>query len=88
MSSGVGQRLNDFQLLDDRARPAVRDDKRQCILMLRTNVNEMDIKAVDLSDELWQRIEAAPRPCASRIPSPNSARAFPSSRAGRLAMNR
>ncbi|MGY4427900.1 hypothetical protein ACVWWO_000377 [Bradyrhizobium sp. F1.13.1] len=35
----------------------MRDDQRQCVLMLRANVNEMDIKAVDLGDELRQGVE-------------------------------
>ena len=57
MSGGIGQRFDDLQLLDDRARPAMRDDERQCVLMLRANVNEMNIKAVDLGDELREGVE-------------------------------
>jgi hypothetical protein len=38
----IGQRIDDLQLLDDRARPPVRDDERERIVMLGTNVNEMD----------------------------------------------
>ena len=30
---GIGQRLDDLQLLDDRAGPAVRDDERQRVLV-------------------------------------------------------
>ena len=34
-----------------------RDDERQRILMLRTNVNEMNVEPIDLGDELRQRVE-------------------------------
>jgi hypothetical protein len=33
MRRGIGERINDLQLLDDRAGPAVGDDDRQCILV-------------------------------------------------------
>ena len=46
-----------FELLDDRARPAVRDDQRQRVLVLRSHVDEVDVEAVDLGDELRQRVE-------------------------------
>ena len=82
---GIGQRLDDLQLLDDRARPAVRDDERQRVLVLRADVDEVDVEPVDLGDELRAGRSAAPRPCASRGRSPNSARAPASSRAARLA---
>ena len=49
---GIRERLDDLQLLDDRARPAVIDDERQRVVMLRTNVNEVDVEAVDLGYEL------------------------------------
>src|SRR6185295_10265241 len=52
MSGWIGQRLDDLHLFDDRAGPAMRNDHRQRIFMLRTNVNEMDIEAVDLCDEV------------------------------------
>ena len=48
----IGQRLDDLELLDDRAGPAVGDDERQRILMLRANVNEMDVEPIDLGDEM------------------------------------
>ena len=54
---GIGQGIDDLQLLDDRAGPSVGDDERQRIPMLRTNVNEMDVQPIDLGDELRQRIE-------------------------------
>ena len=49
---GIRQRIDDLHLLDDRAGPAMRDDHRQRIFMLRTNVNEMDVEAIDLCDEV------------------------------------
>ena len=57
MCRGIGQRVDDLQLLDDRAGPTVRDDKRQGICMLRTNVNEMNVEPINLGDELRQGSE-------------------------------
>ena len=83
MRRRIGQRLDELELLDDGARPAVRDDDGQRVLVLRTHVNEVDVEAVDLGDEVRQAL-SAPRPCASRIPSPSSARASARSRAHAL----
>src|SRR6185295_11697188 len=52
MGGWIGQRLDDLHLLDDRAGPTMRDDHRQRIFMLRTSVNEMDVEAIDLCDEV------------------------------------
>src|SRR5437868_6692286 len=52
MGGRIGQRLDDFHLLDDRAGPAMRDDDRQRIFMPGTNVNEMNVETIDLSDEV------------------------------------
>jgi hypothetical protein len=57
MSGRIGERLDDLQLLDDRAGPAVRDDQRQRILMRRLHVDEMDAQPVDLGHELRQRVQ-------------------------------
>ena len=54
MCRGVGEGIDDFQLLDDRARPPVRDDEWQRIFMLRTNVNEMNARPSILSDKIRQ----------------------------------
>ena len=62
MCGGIGQRIDDLQLLDDRARPSVRDDEWQCILVSRPNVNEMDVQAIDLGDELRQGVQALVSP--------------------------
>src|ERR1700674_5611848 len=53
----VGQRAYDVQHLDDRARPAVCDDERQRVLMRRLDLDEVDVEAVDLRDELRQRVQ-------------------------------
>ena len=52
VSRGVGQRIDDLQLLDGRAGPAVGDDERHRIFMSRADVNEVDVQPVDLGDEL------------------------------------
>jgi hypothetical protein len=36
---GIGERINDLQLFDDRAWQPMRDDQRQGIFVFRTNVN-------------------------------------------------
>ena len=58
MGGGSGERIDDLQLLDYRAGPAVRNDERQRIFMFRTNVNEMDIQPIDLSDKLRQGVQS------------------------------
>ena len=46
------------------------DDERQRVVMLRTNVNEVDVEAVDLGDELRQGVELrlARAPVVLRFP--------------------
>ena len=46
MRRRIGQWIDDLQLLDDRARPSVRDDERQGIFMLGANVDEMNVQAI------------------------------------------
>jgi hypothetical protein len=41
MRRGIGERLDDLQLLDDRARPPVCDDQRERILVLGAGVDEV-----------------------------------------------
>jgi hypothetical protein len=53
----IGQRTDDLHLLDDRTRPAMRDDHRQGVLVPGTHVNEVDVDAVDLGDELRQSVQ-------------------------------
>ena len=57
MRRGVGERLDDLQLLDDRARPPMRNDQRQRVLVAGTDVDEMNVKPVDLGHELRQRVQ-------------------------------
>src|SRR5258708_28367729 len=57
MCRGIGQWIDDLQLLDDRAGPSVRDDERQRIFTFRTNVNEMNVQPIDLGDELRQGVQ-------------------------------
>ncbi len=52
MCRGIGQWIDNLQLLDDGAGPSVGDNERQSIFMLRTNVNEMNVQPIDLGHEL------------------------------------
>ena len=72
VSRGVGQRIDDLQLLDGRARPAVGDDERHRIFMSRPDVNEVDIQPVDLGDELGMSVQLrlAPPPVVIGRPIP------------------
>jgi len=54
---GIGERLDDLQLLDDRAGPAVRDDQWQRVRLRRPDVDEVDVESVDLGYELRERIQ-------------------------------
>ena len=54
---GIRERLDDLQLLDDRAGPPVRDDQRQRVLVLGADVDEVDVEPVDLGDELRQGVQ-------------------------------
>src|SRR5262245_36398178 len=54
---GIGQSIDDLQLLDDRTGPAVIHDNGQRVFVPRTNMNEMNIEPVDLGDELRQRVQ-------------------------------
>ena len=54
---GIGERIDDLQLLDDRARPSVRDDERQRVFVVRANVDEMDVQAIDLGHEMRQGVQ-------------------------------
>ena len=57
MCGGIGQRIDDLHLFGDRAGPSVRDDQRQRIFVLRTDVNEMNVQSIDLGDELRQGVQ-------------------------------
>jgi len=72
----VGERVDDLELLDDRAGPPVRDDERQRAVMLRADMDDVDVDPIDLGDELRKglqsRLHPAPvvvrRPMASEFP--------------------
>jgi hypothetical protein len=53
MCRGIGQPIDDLQLLDDRARPSVIDDERQRVLVLGANVDEVDVEPVDLGLSIY-----------------------------------
>ena len=55
---GLGERIDDLELLDRRARPPVRDDERHRVLVLGANVDEVDVDPVDLGDEVREGREA------------------------------
>jgi hypothetical protein len=44
MCGGIGQGVDDLHLLDDRSGPSVRDDERQRVLVLRTDVQKVDVQ--------------------------------------------
>src|SRR3954447_18943926 len=58
MCRGIGQWIDELELLDNRAGPSVADEERQRLLMFRTNMNEMDIEPIDLGDEVWQILQS------------------------------
>ena len=47
MGRRISERIDNLQLLNDRTGPAVRDDERQRIFMFRTNMDEMNVEAVN-----------------------------------------
>ncbi len=58
----VGQRADDVEHLDDRAGPAVRDDQRQRVRVRRLGLDEVDVEAVDLGQELRERVQPRRQP--------------------------
>src|SRR5581483_8208744 len=57
MRGGIRQGINDFELLDDRARPSMGDNEWQSILMSGADMNKVNVQPIDLGDEVRQRIE-------------------------------
>ena len=49
---GVGERIDDLQLLDGRPGPPMRDDEWQRVLVVGTNVNEVNVNPIDLGYEM------------------------------------
>ena len=66
----VGERADDVQHLDDRARPAVRDDHRQRVLVRRPDVDEVDVEAVDLGQELREGVQPRLEPAEVVVVAP------------------
>ena len=66
----VGEWADGLEQLDHRARPAVRHDQRQRVLVSRLHVDEVDVQPVDLGLELRQRIQSrlAPAPVVLGCP--------------------
>ena len=56
--AGRGEGLDDVEVLDDRPRPAVREDQRDGVGGAGADVQEVDRLAVDLGGELRVRVEA------------------------------
>ena len=54
---GIGERADDLDLLEDRARPPVRDDQRQRIGMAGLDVDVVDVDAVDGRHELRDGVQ-------------------------------
>jgi hypothetical protein len=52
MGRGIGQWIDDLELLNDRAGTPVRDDERQRLVVFRANVNEVNVEPIDLGDEV------------------------------------
>ncbi len=57
MRRGIGERLDQLQQLDERAWPPVAQDDRQRVLVLRADMDEVDVQPVDLGDEVRQRLD-------------------------------
>ena len=85
---GIGERLDDLQLLDDRAGPAVRDDERQRVLVLRADVDEVDVEPVDLGHELRQGVQLRLAPAPVVVGRPVARELLHRSRAARPASRR
>src|SRR5262245_59970185 len=57
MCGWIGQRINDLQLLDDRTRPAMCDQKRQGGFMLGATMNAVNVEPVNLGLEIGNGIQ-------------------------------
>ena len=53
----IGERTDELDLLEDRARPAVRDDQRQRVRVAGADVDEVDVDAVDVRHELREGVQ-------------------------------
>jgi hypothetical protein len=66
----VGEPIDDLQLFDDRAGPPVVHDQRQRVLVLRPDMDEVDVQAIDLGHELLKAVQRrlTPAPVVVRPP--------------------
>ena len=58
VSGRVGERTDGLEQLDDRARPSVRDDQRQRVLVRGLDVDEVEVHRVDLGLELREGVQS------------------------------
>ena len=58
MRDGVDKGIDQVQELDERTRPAVQEQQRRGAFDRRLDMQEMDPLAVDISGELWVRVDA------------------------------
>jgi hypothetical protein len=66
----VYQRSDDLQKLDDRSRPPMRKYDWQGILVLRSDVNEVNPETVNLAAKLWKPIQCAFNPTPIVVSAP------------------
>src|SRR6266478_3102675 len=59
MCRRVHHRTDDLDELDDRSRPSMSKDDWHGILVVRSNVNEVNPETVNLRTKLWQPIQCA-----------------------------
>ncbi|MCY1366757.1 hypothetical protein D9M69_536630 [compost metagenome] len=73
MGGGVGQGADGLQQLEDRPRPAVGHDQRHGVRMAGANVDEVNVQAVDVGQELREGIEFRFRlaPVVASLPVPH-----------------
>ena len=57
MRGWIRKWIDDLELLDDGSGPAMRDDDRECIRMTRTDVDKVNVYAIDRCYELREGIE-------------------------------
>ena len=84
----VRQRPDGVDHLDHGAGPAMGHDQRQRVLMRRLDVDEVDVDAIDLADELREPHPGAPRSARSRTRPASNARGLAASPAGHPAIGR
>ncbi len=58
----IGQRTDHVEKLDDRPRPAVREEDRQGICVLGTHMQKVNSQTVERRAKLWKRVEPALKP--------------------------